>query len=200
MSEKSYHHGNLRTSLIEAGIEIVNEEGINGCSLRKVAAKCGVSHAAPYSHFKAKEELLEAMKQYVTEKFTLQLTDAIARCENEKELTTQLGKAYVFFFVENPNYFPFVFSQSSFQIDLTSRYGEVESYEPFDIFKNTVVSVMDRMSIPKTVHLQTLLAMWSVVHGIAAIATMKSVVYDGNWMEMLEKILSENIVLPIDNI
>ncbi len=43
----SYHHGNLRQALIEAGIRIINEKGEDDLSLRKVAAACGVSHAAP---------------------------------------------------------------------------------------------------------------------------------------------------------
>ena len=61
MPKKQYHHKDLRNALIEKGIEIVNSEGLYSFSLRKVAAACGVSHAAPYSHFQSKEELLEAM-------------------------------------------------------------------------------------------------------------------------------------------
>lgn len=45
-------------------IKLVNTEGLHSFSLRKVATACGVSHAAPYSHFQSKEELLDAMQQY----------------------------------------------------------------------------------------------------------------------------------------
>lgn len=51
---QTYHHKDLRNALIETGIKIVSTEGINAFSLRKVAAVCGVSHAAPYSHFQNK--------------------------------------------------------------------------------------------------------------------------------------------------
>ena len=54
----SYHHGNLREALIDAGIKIINENGEENLSLRKVAAACDVSHAAPYAHFRDKEELI----------------------------------------------------------------------------------------------------------------------------------------------
>lgn len=195
MKEKPYHHGNLKTTLIEVGIVIVNEEGTIGFSLRKVAARCGVSHAAPYSHFKDKEELLEAMKSYVTEKFTNVLNNTIQQSSNQTELIIQLGKAYVLFFVDNPNYFSFLFSQRSLQIDLTSNFDITESYQPFEIFKNVAISAMNKMNSPKDIYLQTLIAMWSVVHGIAAIATMKGVIFDGSWEEMVEKILSESIIL-----
>ena len=56
-----YHHGNLRQALIDAGIKIINENGEEALSLRKAAAACDVSHAAPYAHFKDKDELLEAI-------------------------------------------------------------------------------------------------------------------------------------------
>ena len=51
---QTYHHKDLRNALIETGIQIVNTEGVNAFSLRKVAAACGVSHAAPYIHIQNK--------------------------------------------------------------------------------------------------------------------------------------------------
>ena len=68
--EDKYHHGNLKPALIDAGIRIINKEGEQGLSLRKVAAACGVSHSAPYAHYKDKDELLSAIKSSVTAQFT----------------------------------------------------------------------------------------------------------------------------------
>jgi AcrR family transcriptional regulator len=42
--------------MIDAGIELINEKGADGFSLRKVAERCGVSHSAPYKHFKNKDD------------------------------------------------------------------------------------------------------------------------------------------------
>ena len=47
MENRPYHHGNLRNALIGAGLELINTEGEENLSLRKVALKCGVSNAAP---------------------------------------------------------------------------------------------------------------------------------------------------------
>ena len=55
MKNDSYHHQNLKNEMIEKGIELVNEHGAEQLSLRKVAQACGVSHAAPYSHFPEKK-------------------------------------------------------------------------------------------------------------------------------------------------
>src|SRR5512136_2974044 len=61
MPRTNYHHGDLKNALIEAGIEILSKEGVNGLSLRKVARKAGVSHAAPYAHFADKQALIAAI-------------------------------------------------------------------------------------------------------------------------------------------
>ena len=86
IKQQAYHHKNLRNALIEAGIELVSKEGINGFSLRKAAAACGVSHAAPYSHFQNKEDLLEAMQLYITEKFSERLESSIQENHNSSEI------------------------------------------------------------------------------------------------------------------
>ena len=62
-----YHHGDLRNALIEEGIKMINAGGEEALSLRKLAEKCGVSMAAPYAHFKSKEDMINAIKEYVTE-------------------------------------------------------------------------------------------------------------------------------------
>jgi AcrR family transcriptional regulator len=61
MTKDNYHHGDLKNALIAAGIAILAETGVEGLSLRKVAAKAGVSHAAPYAHFADKQALVAAM-------------------------------------------------------------------------------------------------------------------------------------------
>lgn len=193
MEKKPYHHGNLRSTLIEAGIELINKEGIQQFSLRKVAAQCEVSHAAPYSHFKSKEDLLKAMKSYATDKFVDVLEDTIKNNANSPELITHLGKSYVMFFVQNPQYFPFLISQADLQIDMENCLTECSNFQPFEIFKAVAIASMEKWGLPKVNYKKTLIAMWSVVHGIAAMATMKGVHYNGDWGTLTEAILKENI-------
>lgn len=58
---KTYHHGDLRNALLKAAIPVLARKGVAGLSLREVAAAAGVSHAAPYRHFRDKAALLEAI-------------------------------------------------------------------------------------------------------------------------------------------
>ena len=109
---QTYHHKNLRNTLIETGIRIVSEEGINGFSLRKVSAACGVSHAAPYSHFQNKEELLEAMQLFITDRFSEQLENAVQKSGHAAEALKNMGIAYISFFTEK-----LIFSFNCYKFD-----------------------------------------------------------------------------------
>lgn len=60
-THKPHHHGDLPRALIEAGIDILESEGFEGLSLRKCAARAGVSHAAPAHHFGGLPGLREAI-------------------------------------------------------------------------------------------------------------------------------------------
>ncbi|SHI59388.1 transcriptional regulator, TetR family [Clostridium cavendishii DSM 21758] len=75
MIKDKYHHGDLNQKLIENGLLLLNKEGVDGFSLRKVASMCGVSHNAPYKHFKDKEELIDEIIKEVWKSFYLALAE-----------------------------------------------------------------------------------------------------------------------------
>ena len=183
MSKKQYHHKDLRNALIEKGIEIVNLEGLHSFSLRKVAAACGVSHAAPYSHFQNKEELLDAMQQYITDQFSQMLDEVILNCENNTELLKNMGIAYVSFFIDNPHYFSFIYSQSNVKIDLTLLSSDDENFRPFVIYKTVVSKILENTSYSLEKQNDVIIALWAFIHGLTSLATMSNVGYDGNWKQ-----------------
>ena len=133
MSDK-YHHGDLRNALIEEGIKRINTSGEDSLSMRKLAEKCGVSMAAPYAHFKNKEEMINAIKRYVEDSFTTYLEAAVNRSENdiEKKIIT-LGNAYISFFIENPEYFTFLFSRGYIHVNLDYKSSDENDFKPFKI-------------------------------------------------------------------
>src|ERR1700734_1110336 len=57
-AERSYHHGDLRNGLLDAARAILEEQSLGALTLRAVARRAGVSHAAPYRHFPNHEALL----------------------------------------------------------------------------------------------------------------------------------------------
>lgn len=191
MQNRRYHHGDLRNSLIEAGIELINLEGEQKLSLRKVAALCRVSQAAPYSHFQSKEDLLDAMRDYVTKQFMERLENSLASCQdqNDPKRLIQMGKSYVMFFIENPEYFSFLFSQHGMKVNLSLDDDGTRNFPPYQLMKTIAVPILRELGIPKEKMEDSIISMWATVHGLASIATMKNVHYDKDWETKIEDII-----------
>lgn len=187
MNDKNYHHGNLREELIEKGIEILNAEGYANLSLRKVAKACDVSHAAPYNHFKDKDELLLAMHQHVESEFARVLRQAAVDNADGDPLMAQ-GIAYIRFFTQNPAYFSFMVNLDNVGI-VISRDNIHSNYLPFDLFRDEALRSMAKWGVPPEEQPDMLAAMWAIVHGVTSMATMKSISYDGDWCVLVEEIM-----------
>ena len=79
--KRPYHHGNLKPALLEAAVALIGEVGPAAFTLREVARRAGISHNAPYRHFREKDELLAAV---ATEGFH-RLADALGADEREAD-------------------------------------------------------------------------------------------------------------------
>lgn len=95
----------LRDRLIIAGTDEIALHGIADFSLRRVAAACHTSCAAPYKHFKNKEEFILEIIHYINRQWEL-LRDQVIRLYDGdiKKQLTEVGIAYIRFWVANPNY------------------------------------------------------------------------------------------------
>lgn len=96
---------NLRQDLILAGIEEINTYGANDFSVRRVAASCNVSTAAPYKHFRDKKEFISSIIEYVNEQWAGVQEQVLAACGGDPR--TQLVEvcvAYTKFLMEKPYY------------------------------------------------------------------------------------------------
>jgi AcrR family transcriptional regulator len=104
--KSSYHHGDLKNALIAAGADVLAREGVAALSLRRVAQKAGVSHAAPYAHFADKQALIAAIS---SEGFR-RLYDALGECARKYarepvRLLVESAWVYVQFALESPDQF-----------------------------------------------------------------------------------------------
>ena len=185
----NYHHGNLRQALIDAGIKIINESGEESLSLRKVASKCNVSHAAPYAHFKDKDELIEAMKASVTQQFTETLTKAVEDAPDAESAILEMGKNYVLFFINKPDYFKFLFAGQNIIAHISTDKQYAEDYPPFVLLKDAYKKWLKETKVKKSKKEQErdLLNIWATAHGLASIACMSGVVTTIDWEEELSK-------------
>lgn len=111
MTETSYHHGDLKNALIQAGMEILAEQGLRNLSLRKVAKQAGVSHAAPYAHFKDKQALIAAISTEGFRQLYSQIKSVMETYINQPEaLLIETAWAYFQFAFNEPDRFKLMFS------------------------------------------------------------------------------------------
>lgn len=191
----TYHHGNLRAELIEAGIDILTREGYGNLSLRKVAKACGVSHAAPYNHFKDKDELLAAMHPHMEALLFGELRRA-AESAPEDGMLCAIGKAYIYFFKRHPQYFRFMQDQDNAKIVISRLHGISGDSGAFNVFGEIAGQFLDNLGLTGGDRADAVAAMWAYVHGLAGMATMQSLVYDGDWGDLIEKMLNQTLFSP----
>ncbi|MBI5960898.1 MAG: TetR/AcrR family transcriptional regulator [Chloroflexi bacterium] len=106
----NYHHGDLKNALIRAGIEILSKEGMQALSLRNVAKKAGVSHAAPYAHFADKQALIAAIAAEGYKKLYQQLVTAQNSTNDPLARLLAVAHAYIQFAIDEADHFKITFS------------------------------------------------------------------------------------------
>jgi AcrR family transcriptional regulator len=110
---RPYHHGNLRQAVLTAAVEAITEVGPAGVSLRDLARRAGVSHAAPAHHFGDKAGLLTAL---AAEGYGL-LADALADAQVRTQDFLEVGVAYVRFAVDHRAHFEVMFRPDLYHPD-----------------------------------------------------------------------------------
>ena len=111
MTKAKYHHGDLKNALIAAGIDILADEGVQALSLRAVAQRAGVSHAAPYAHYADKQALIAAISTAGYQRLYERLRAVGERYAGDPLRQLVEGAwAYVQFALHDPAHFKITFS------------------------------------------------------------------------------------------
>ncbi len=155
-----YHHGDLRRALLDTALEAVGEQGPAALSLRDVARRAGVSHAAPTHHFRDKTALLTAL---AAEGWSL-LADALGEAAADGRDFAELGVAYVVFATSHPAHFAVMRAPGLARgddPDLVAAMERARAQLRAGVRHFEAGSSRDADT--------TALAAWSLVHGLAAL-------------------------------
>ena len=135
-NRSSYHHGDLRQNLITAATEMIKESGIEGISLRKLAAKVGVSRTAPYHHFKDKNELLCAIAEQGFRNRLSHLEEQYSnKAEQTKTSTLQLKHYmldYLKFAQDNHELYELMFGRTIWKQQIANESLKSAAYPSFN--------------------------------------------------------------------
>ena len=108
----SYHHGDLKAALVKAAERLIANKGIDALSLRSIATKAGVSHMAPYAHFKNKSELFKSVAASGYVKLTNRLKRIKKSADKSDDLVLLYGMAYIEFATKNPQLYKLMLRQT----------------------------------------------------------------------------------------
>ncbi|NQT60680.1 MAG: TetR/AcrR family transcriptional regulator [Bacteroidetes bacterium] len=170
----SYHKGNLKNTLISSGLEILSEEGIGSLSLRNVAKRAGVSHAAPYRHFKNRESLIAAIAEEGYKKLSDTITISASLYPQNPELQLkEAGWGYIQFAVENPEHLKVMFGSFSDECVL-------DKGTSFDALIDLILTCQKADLVQAGDPITLALTTWSTVHGLALIIINNQMPGDGS--------------------
>jgi AcrR family transcriptional regulator len=152
--ERSYHHGDLRNGLLEAARAILEEQDLSALTLRAVARRAGVSHAAPYRHFPNHEALLVELGLEGFAELRQFINEAGKVSGPESDRIANIGAAYMRFVAKRPAVARLMFG------------SQIPNRDKFPALGHAADAIGDE--IGSALHDSALgLAVWSAVHGLA---------------------------------
>ncbi|WP_315835544.1 TetR/AcrR family transcriptional regulator [Bradyrhizobium prioriisuperbiae] len=168
--ERGYHHGNLKEALVQAALNLIAEKGPGGFTFAEAARSAGVSPAAPYRHFRDRDELLSSIAQRGFEQFEKVLTSAWD--DGRPDTITafeRLGRAYLTFARDEPAFYSAMF-ESGLPVDANPALAAA-SERAFGIIRLTAerLAALAPPNVMRPPALMMALHIWSMSHGIASL-------------------------------
>lgn len=172
VSSSRYHHGDLKAALIEAANTLLKEKGIEALSLRTLASMVGVSHMAPYAHFKNKTELFQAIAAHGFNALA-ERQEAVSTDQSPANLILDYGTQYIEFAIENAPLYRLMLSQTQVtgpQQDISASNHlsdelKTASKRPYMLLMNAF-ALISKDKETQNVRAQ---GAWAMVHGIASL-------------------------------
>lgn len=167
--KSSYHHGDLRETLLTQASEMIRESGIESLSLRRLAERVGVSRTAPYHHFKDKNELLCGIAEHGFRHW-LEKADEIYADETleQRERFRRLIFSYVNYAVDNPELYDLMFGRTIWRSNASTQSLRDVAYPSFTHQVDMIRTWQEKGVMPageSTLRLSQVT--WATMHGMA---------------------------------
>ena len=166
---RGYHHGNLREALIRAALELIARKGTAGFTFAEAARFAGVSPAAPYRHFRDRDELMASVALRGFEQFEAALARAWDGGRPDAFIALdRLGKAYLEFARAQPAFYSAMFEAGvPIGADPLLREAGERAFAVLRGAADAVCAAMPAAGRPPA--LMVALHIWAVAHGVASL-------------------------------
>ncbi|MFT6154909.1 MAG: AcrR family transcriptional regulator [Bermanella sp.] len=166
-NKDTYHHGNLKETLIEASAHIIKIQGIEGLSLRKLADQVGVSRAAPYHHFKDKNALLASVAEAGFKELSALLNSVVNQDKTLPECLREAVKGYLAFANEHPTQYDLMFGQKLWKSDQFNDFQR-HAKDCFRLYVQLFEQLKEQQQLkPEEDPLRLAQLLWAALHGLA---------------------------------
>ena len=167
--EGGYHHGNLKEALVQAALDLIAQKGPGGFTFAEAARSAGVSPAAPYRHFRDRDELLSSIAQQGFEQFEASLSAAWDDGRPDTPTAFQrVGKAYLAFAREHPSHYSAMF-ESGIPLDTSPELVQAGD-DAFGVLRRATDALIATMPASQRPPVGMMaLHVWSLSHGIASL-------------------------------
>ncbi len=168
--QRGYHHGNLREALINAALELIARKGTAGFTFAEAARFAGVSPAAPYRHFRDRDELMASVALRGFEQFEAALKHAWDGGRPDAfSALDRLGKAYLEFARAQPAFYSAMF-EAGVPVGTNPPLREAGE-RAFAVLRAAAESICAAMpaAAARPPALMVALHIWAISHGIASL-------------------------------
>jgi AcrR family transcriptional regulator len=166
---RGYHHGNLREALMRAALDLIAEKGPAGFTFAEAARSAGVSPAAPYRHFRDRDELLASVALQGFGQFEAALTKAWDGGRPDPFAAFErMGKAYLAFARAEPAYYSAMF-EAAVPLDTNPELRQAgdRAFATLRTAAEALIATLPSASRPPA--LMVALHIWALSHGIASL-------------------------------
>jgi AcrR family transcriptional regulator len=166
---RGYHHGNLKEALIQAALDLIAQKGPGGFTFAEAARSAGVSPAAPYRHFRDRDDLLIDVARRGFDQFT----QALARAWDDGQpepmsAFERVGRAYLAFARSEPAYYSAMF-EAGIPLDASPELRAAGD-AAFAVLRGAAEKLIGRLPAGRRPPaLMMVLHIWSLAHGIASL-------------------------------
>lgn len=161
----TYHHGNLKQALIQAGLDILGEKGLTGLTLRACATKAGASHTAPKNHFENLAGLQTAIAALGYQRLFDRMTSDLAPDMDGHDRRHHALDGYVAFATEEPGLFELMFSPHRTKSDDPDLLAQAAKC--LAVLSEHSSGLVWRHSDQPDAALKAQVMHWALVHGFA---------------------------------
>ena len=185
MTKASYHHGNLKNTILDEVLELLNYKSFDEISFRSISRSIGVVSSAPYNHFKDKKHLIKEVILLGEKKLLNVILFEKKKSNSPTDQLRLIAKAYLNFATEEKALFNLMFSKDNEEllhlcekIVLQFKLIIIEKFKKGKRFKLTAKG--------------SAITAWSMIHGIAVtLSNSKKENLESLWHIKLENILGE---------